>query len=68
MEIENSYNGVCTSYEKCDHGVGNKLLLHRATAARMTNQIEFILNHIATHPKYMDGTGLFEAFQENHAK
>jgi hypothetical protein len=32
-----SYNGVCTSYAKCIHGVGNKLLLHQATAARMNN-------------------------------
>ena len=68
MEIGNSYNGVCTSYGKCIHKVGNNLLLHRATAARMTNQIKFILNHITTHPEYMDGTGLFEAFQENQAK
>ena len=44
-----------------------RLLLHRATAACMTNQIKFILNHIATHPEYMDGTGLFKAFQENQA-
>ena len=38
-EIGNSYNGVCTSYGRCIHGVGNKLLLHRAMASRMTNQI-----------------------------
>ena len=48
--------------------MGNELLLHRATAARMTNQIEFIINHIASQPDYIKNTGLFEAFQENQAK
>ncbi len=68
VEIGNSYNGICTSYGKCVHGIENELLLHRATATRMTNQMEFIINHIASQPNYIKNTGLFEAFQENQAK
>jgi hypothetical protein len=68
VEIGNGYNGICTSYGKCIHGIGNELLLRRATAARMTNQIEFIINHITSQPDYIKNTGLFEAFQENQAK
>ncbi len=34
----------------------------------MTNQIEFIINHIASQPDYIDSTGLFKAFQENQEK
>jgi hypothetical protein len=32
-EIGGSYNGITTSYGRCVHEVGNKILLHRATAA-----------------------------------
>ena len=67
-EIGNSYNGVATSYGRCVHGVGNELLLHRATAARMTNQIEFIINNIAKKPEFLEGEGLFEAYQEHISK
>jgi hypothetical protein len=67
-EIRDCYNGVCTSYGKCIHGVGNKLLLHRAMAACMNNQIKFIINHIAAQPEFLEGNGQFEAFQENQAK
>ncbi len=67
-EIGDCYNGVCTSYRKCIHGVGNEHLLHRAKAACMNNQIEFIINHIAAQPEFLEGNGLFEAFQENQAK
>ncbi len=66
-EIGDCYNGECTSYGKCIHGVGNKLLLHQAKAARMNNQIKFIINHIATQSEFLEGNGLFEAFQENQA-
>ncbi len=37
-------------------------------AARMTNQLEIIINHIAAQPEFLEGNGLFEAFQENQAK
>jgi hypothetical protein len=67
-EIGDCYNGVCTSYRKFIHGVGNKLLLHRATAACMNNQIKFIINHITAQPEFLEGNGLFKAFQENQAK
>ncbi len=67
-EIGKEYNGVCTSYGKCIHGVGNELLLPRATSARLNNQIEFIINHIMAQSKYLEGNGLFEAFQQNHKK
>ncbi len=66
-EIGGCYNGVCSSYGKCIHGVGNKLLLHQAMAARMNNQIKFIINHIAAQPEFLEGNGLFKAFQENQA-
>jgi hypothetical protein len=72
VKIGDSYNIICTSYGKCFHGVGHELLLHRAMAAQMTNQIEnqieFIINHIASQPEYIDNTALFEAFQENQEK
>jgi hypothetical protein len=67
-EIGDSYNGVCTSYRKCIHGVENKLFLHQAMAACMNNQIEFIINHITAQPDSLEGNRLFEAFQENQAK
>jgi hypothetical protein len=31
----------------------------------MTNQIEFILNHIARKPGFLEGYGHFEAYQEH---
>jgi hypothetical protein len=34
----------------------------------MNNQIEFIINHITAQPEFLEGNGLFEAFQENLAK
>jgi hypothetical protein len=67
-EIGDCYNGVCTSYGKCIHGVGNKLLLHQAMAAHMNNQIKFIINHFAAQPEFLERNGLFKAFQENQAK
>ncbi len=67
-EISEGYNGLCTSYRKCIHGVGNELLLHQATSACLNNQIEFIVNHIAAQHEYLEGNGLFEAFQQNHKK
>ncbi len=67
-ELGMNYNRICTSYGKCIHGVGNELLLHRATSACLNNQIEFIINHIAAQPGYLEGNGLFKAFQENQEK
>ncbi len=67
-EIGDRYNGICTSYGKCIHEVGIELLYHRVTNSRLNNQIEFIINHIATQPDYLNGNGLFEAFQQNHEK
>jgi hypothetical protein len=58
-EIGDCYNGVCTSYGKCILGVGNKLLLPRVMAAHMNNQIEFIINHIAAQPEFLEENGLF---------
>jgi hypothetical protein len=34
----------------------------------MSNQIKFFINHIAAQPEFLEGNGLFEAFQENQAK
>jgi hypothetical protein len=67
-EIGEGYNGVCTSYGKCIHRVGNELLLHQAMSACLNNQVEFIINHIMAQPEYLEGNGLFKAFQQNHKK
>ncbi len=37
-------------------------------AAWMTNQIEFIINHIASKPDYIDSASLYEEFQDNQEK
>jgi hypothetical protein len=34
----------------------------------MTNQIEFIINNIAKKPEFLEGEGLFEAYQEHISK